>query len=237
MLPSAVLATPCRWLSNTAAAEPPWPPQWRGMCWSRSNGGIRAVSRCWVNSPSIRIPRAISDMTVQSPNSLSETRLTFIQRIWQLNWGLMLLILVTAFVGLATLYSISGGSTETWVSRQLVRFGVGFFVMLVVALVDIRFWLRSAFLIYGRRAGAAGRRGGGGCRGHGGPALGRSRPLPVAAFRSHEDRAGARARALFSRHRARRSRANALACRADIDGRCSRGVWCCVNRISARPYC
>ena len=88
-------------------------------------------------------------MTVQSPNSLSETRLTFIQRIWQLNWGLMLLILVTAFVGLATLYSISGGSTETWVSRQLVRFGVGFFVMLVVALVDIRFWLRSAFLIYG----------------------------------------------------------------------------------------
>ena len=88
-------------------------------------------------------------MTVQSPYSLSETRLTFIQRIWQLNWGLMLLILVTAFVGLATLYSISGGSTETWVSRQLVRFGVGFFVMLVVALVDIRFWLRSAFLIYG----------------------------------------------------------------------------------------
>ena len=88
-------------------------------------------------------------MTVQSPNGLSETRLTFMQRIWQLNWGLMLLILVTAFVGLATLYSISGGSTETWVSRQLVRFGVGFFVMLVVALVDIRFWLRSAFLIYG----------------------------------------------------------------------------------------
>ena len=88
-------------------------------------------------------------MTVQSPNALSENRLTFIQRIWQLNWGLMLLILVTAFVGLATLYSISGGSTETWVSRQLVRFGVGFFVMLVVALVNIRFWLRSAFLIYG----------------------------------------------------------------------------------------
>jgi len=88
-------------------------------------------------------------MTVQSPNGLSEIRLTFIQRIWQLNWGLMLLILVTAFVGLATLYSISGGSTETWVSRQMVRFGVGFFLMLVVALVDIRFWLRSAFLIYG----------------------------------------------------------------------------------------
>jgi len=88
-------------------------------------------------------------MTVQSPNSMSETRLNLIQRIKQLNWGLVFLILVTTFVGLATLYSISDGSTETWVSRQLVRFGVGFFVMLVVALVDIRFWLRSAFVIYG----------------------------------------------------------------------------------------
>ena len=87
-------------------------------------------------------------MSVGSHSSLSEIRLTFVQRIWQLNWGLMLLILITAFVGFATLYSISGGSTETWVSRQLIRFCVGFFAMLVVALVDIRFWFRSAFLIY-----------------------------------------------------------------------------------------
>ena len=88
-------------------------------------------------------------MTVRSQSSLSEIRLTFIQRVWQLNWGLMLLIIVTACVGLATLYSISGGTTETWVSRQLMRFGVGFFLMLLVAVVDIRFWLRAAFLIYG----------------------------------------------------------------------------------------
>ncbi|MBH63745.1 MAG: rod shape-determining protein RodA [Alphaproteobacteria bacterium] len=88
-------------------------------------------------------------MTVQSQSSLSEIRLTFIQRVWQLNWGLMLLIIVTACVGLATLYSISGGTTETWVSRQLMRFGVGFFLMLLVAVIDIRFWLRAAFLIYG----------------------------------------------------------------------------------------
>ena len=88
-------------------------------------------------------------MTVRSQSSWSEIRLTFIQRVWQLNWGLMLLIIVTACVGLATLYSISGGTTETWVSRQLMRFGVGFFLMLLVAVIDIRFWLRAAFLIYG----------------------------------------------------------------------------------------
>jgi len=88
-------------------------------------------------------------MEVQSQSSLSEIRLTFIQRVWQLNWGLILLIVIAAFVGFAILYSISGGTTETWVSRQLVRFGGGFFLMLLVAVIDIRFWLRSAFLIYG----------------------------------------------------------------------------------------
>ncbi len=88
-------------------------------------------------------------MAVRTSNNLSESRLTFVQRIWQLNWGLMLLIVITALIGFATLYSISGGSTETWVSRQLIRFGVGFTLMLIVAVVDVRFWLRAAFLIYG----------------------------------------------------------------------------------------
>ena len=88
-------------------------------------------------------------MAVRTSNNLSESRLTFVQRIWQLNWGLVLLIVITALIGFATLYSISGGSTETWVSRQLIRFGVGFTLMLIVAVVDVRFWLRAAFLIYG----------------------------------------------------------------------------------------
>ena len=88
-------------------------------------------------------------MAVRTSNNLSERRLTFVQRIWQLNWGLVLLVVITALIGFATLYSISGGSTETWVSRQLIRFGVGFTLMLIVAVVDIRFWLRAAFLIYG----------------------------------------------------------------------------------------
>ncbi len=88
-------------------------------------------------------------MAVRTSNNLSESRLTFVQRIWQLNWGLVLLIGITALIGFATLYSISGGSTETWVSRQLIRFGVGFTLMLIVAVVDVRFWLRAAFLIYG----------------------------------------------------------------------------------------
>ncbi len=88
-------------------------------------------------------------MAVRTSSNLSENRLTVVQRIRRLNWGLVLLIVVTACIGFVTLYSISGGSAGTWVSRQLIRFGAGFFFMLIVAVVDIRFWLRAAFLIYG----------------------------------------------------------------------------------------
>ncbi|MCE2493426.1 MAG: rod shape-determining protein RodA [Alphaproteobacteria bacterium] len=118
------------------------------MCWQKCNGEIRAG--CWQSANSSRTKRPPRfDVAVRTSNNLSERRLTFVQRIWQLNWGLVLLIVITALIGFATLYSISGGSTETWVSRQLIRFGVGFTLMLIVAAVDIRFWLRAAFLIYG----------------------------------------------------------------------------------------
>ena len=88
-------------------------------------------------------------MAVQTSTGLSESRLTVVQRLLKLNWGLVLLIAVTACVGFTMLYSISGGTAETWVSRQLVRFGIGFLLMLIVAVVDIRFWLRAAFPFYG----------------------------------------------------------------------------------------
>lgn len=88
-------------------------------------------------------------MAVQTSTGLSESRLTVVQRLLKLNWGLVLLIAITACVGFTMLYSISGGTAETWVSRQLVRFGIGFLLMLIVAVVDIRFWLRAAFPFYG----------------------------------------------------------------------------------------
>lgn len=88
-------------------------------------------------------------MAVQTSTGLSESRLTVVQRLLKLNWGLVLLIAVTACVGFTMLYSVSGGTAETWVSRQLVRFGIGFLLMLIVAVVDIRFWLRAAFPFYG----------------------------------------------------------------------------------------
>jgi rod shape determining protein RodA len=47
------------------------------------------------------------------------------------------------------LYSAANGSFEPWAVRHLIRFGVALGMLVVVALVDIRIWLRLAYPIYG----------------------------------------------------------------------------------------
>ena len=74
--------------------------------------------------------------------------MTLRQKVWQLNWGMVVLLCLVAGVGFAMLYSAANGSFEPWASAQMMRFGLGFVIMIVAALVDIRFWLRYAYAIY-----------------------------------------------------------------------------------------
>jgi rod shape determining protein RodA len=79
----------------------------------------------------------------------SAPRLSFAQKLWSLNWGLVLLLTVIAGVGFAMLYSAANGDMQPWAARQMVRYAVAVLLMIGVALVDIRFWLRSAYAIFG----------------------------------------------------------------------------------------
>lgn len=76
------------------------------------------------------------------------TEMTLRQRLWQVNWSLVFLIAVIGGVGVAMLYSAGGGNMQPWASRQFVRLGMGLVALFVIALIDIRFWLRYAYLIY-----------------------------------------------------------------------------------------
>ena len=69
--------------------------------------------------------------------------LTLIQKILRLDWSLLLVVGAVASVGFLMLYSVAGGDLEPWAGRQISRFGVGVAMMLVIALIDIRFfrWL------------------------------------------------------------------------------------------------
>jgi len=83
-----------------------------------------------------------------SRSRLNEFDLTFGQKLLQMNWMFIILLGVTAAVGVAMLYSAAGGKFDPWASRQMVRFGVGVGIMIVVALIDIRIWMKLAYPFY-----------------------------------------------------------------------------------------
>ena len=70
-------------------------------------------------------------------------------KLWQIHWMFVLLVSATAGIGFAMLYSAADGNFDPWASRQMVRFAAGLVVMVAVAMLDIRLWLRHAYLIYG----------------------------------------------------------------------------------------
>ena len=71
------------------------------------------------------------------------------EKLVNLNWGLVLLLAMIGGVGIAMLYSAANGAWNPWAEKQAIRFGVAALVMLAVALVDLRFWLRIAYWFYG----------------------------------------------------------------------------------------
>ena len=70
------------------------------------------------------------------------------RKLGDLRWGVIVLLLAIAGIGLAMLHSAAHGDPQTWALRQAARFGAGLVLMLAVALVDIRFWLKYAYWIY-----------------------------------------------------------------------------------------
>jgi len=75
--------------------------------------------------------------------------ISVLARLREVTWGLVFLIVMVAGIGFATLYSVGGGKFDPWATRQIVRFSFGLLIMFGAAMVDLRFWLRHAYLIYG----------------------------------------------------------------------------------------
>jgi rod shape determining protein RodA len=65
------------------------------------------------------------------------------------NWGLVLLITLIACAGFAMLYSVAGGHIRPWALSQIIKFILGFFVLVAVAMIDIRVWMSLAYPAYG----------------------------------------------------------------------------------------
>jgi rod shape determining protein RodA len=79
---------------------------------------------------------------------IKPTELSLLEKLCLLNWPFIGVVLLVASIGYAILYSAGGGSHGPWAWRHSVRFGIGISAMLVVALIDLRFWFRWAYAIY-----------------------------------------------------------------------------------------
>jgi rod shape determining protein RodA len=82
------------------------------------------------------------------PYAAARRTLSVVDKLYEINWGLVLLIAIIACVGFAMLYSVAGGSFSPWAGKQIMRFAFGFAMMIVIATVDIRFWLSFAYPAY-----------------------------------------------------------------------------------------
>lgn len=53
-----------------------------------------------------------------------------------------------SFIGLSMLFSAAKGNIDPWASRQFYHVVLGMLIMLIIALIDIRFWFKTAYAGY-----------------------------------------------------------------------------------------
>jgi rod shape determining protein RodA len=80
--------------------------------------------------------------------STARAKLRPLQKLRLISWPMILLAGLVAGIGFVMLYSAAGGSFDPWADRQMIRFVVGVLLMIGVAIVDLRVWLRNAYFIY-----------------------------------------------------------------------------------------
>jgi rod shape determining protein RodA len=83
------------------------------------------------------------------PYAAARRTLSIGEKLFEVNWGLVMLIALIASVGFAMLYSVAGGHFEPWAGKQIVRFVIGLVLLVVIACVDIRLWMNLAYPAYG----------------------------------------------------------------------------------------
>ena len=85
---------------------------------------------------------------ITRPYAAAKNRLSIGDKLMDVNWGLVLLIALLASAGFAMLYSVAGGHFSPWATPQIIRFIAGCFILVAVAMIDIRIWMSLAYPAY-----------------------------------------------------------------------------------------
>lgn len=77
-----------------------------------------------------------------------QEKIPLAKKLEQLNWLLITMVIILAFIGFLMLYSAGGGSFRPWLIRQLLFFTIFFAVMIAIALTNINVLYKSSYFFY-----------------------------------------------------------------------------------------
>ena len=80
--------------------------------------------------------------------SFRNQSMTIREKLYNISFSYVMFIVILAAIGIVMLYSAANGNWNPWANNQLIRFGMGFAVMIVLALTDIKLLLRYAYIFY-----------------------------------------------------------------------------------------
>ena len=87
-------------------------------------------------------------MSNNTGRGIGQNELSLFEKITLISWPFLILITIVACIGFMSLYSAAGGSMDPWAKKQAIRFAMGFGGLIIVALIDIRTWMKLAYPIY-----------------------------------------------------------------------------------------
>ncbi len=73
---------------------------------------------------------------------------TGLRKLLFMNWPLVVVVCAVAAAGFLMLYSVAGGTLNTWAEPQMKRFALGLVLMFAIAFVPIWFWRNMSGLAY-----------------------------------------------------------------------------------------
>ncbi len=73
---------------------------------------------------------------------------SFVYKLSKLPLTLVVLITLVACFGFILMYSAAQGNFSPWAYRQMIYFAVFMPIMIIIGLVDLRFWYKSTYLFY-----------------------------------------------------------------------------------------
>jgi rod shape determining protein RodA len=85
---------------------------------------------------------------IARPYAAAKRTLNIADKLMAVNWGLVLLITLCACAGFAMLYSVAGGHFSPWATPQILKFIIGFAILVIAATIDIRVWMSLAYPAY-----------------------------------------------------------------------------------------